>query len=97
MQVRTRSGRRAISSRLWQSTATTAFNHNSAAGVDLRQLPGDCNGDGQVTINELVKGVRIGVGDTPMSDCASFDRGGDGAVAIDDLLAAVNMALNGCP
>ena len=59
--------------------------------------PGDCNGDGQVTIDELIKGVNIALGQQPLAACPAFDRGGDGQVTIDDLIAAVNAALTGCP
>lgn len=59
--------------------------------------PGDCNGDGQVTIDELVKGVNIALGQQLLAACPAFDRGGDGQVTIDDLIAAVNAALTGCP
>src|SRR5262249_39110041 len=29
--------------------------------------------------------------------CGAFDRGGDGAVTIDELIAAIGAVLNGCP
>jgi hypothetical protein len=57
-------------------------------------LPGDCNGDGQVTINELIIGVNIALGIAPISDCPAFDTNGDGQVSIDELIAAVNVALS---
>jgi Ca2+-binding EF-hand superfamily protein len=57
-------------------------------------LPGDCNGDGQVTINELILGVNIALGSLPITDCPAFDTNGDGEVSIDELIAAVNVALN---
>jgi hypothetical protein len=59
--------------------------------------PGDCDGNGTVAINELIRGVNIALGSTPLDDCPVFDTGGDGAVAINELIAAVNAALNGCP
>jgi cysteine-rich repeat protein len=61
------------------------------------QCTGDCNGDGTVAINELITGVNIALGSTPVSSCPSFDVSGDGTVAINELIAAVNNALNGCP
>jgi hypothetical protein len=59
--------------------------------------PGDCNGDGEVAINELIIGVNIALGSRPVADCPSFDISGDGSVAINELISAVNAALNGCP
>jgi dipeptidyl aminopeptidase/acylaminoacyl peptidase len=57
---------------------------------------GDCNGDGAVTIGEIIQGVGIALGGAPLSGCGSFDLNGDRSVAINELLAAVNAALSGC-
>ncbi|HSP97883.1 MAG TPA: hypothetical protein VL049_11645 [Candidatus Dormibacteraeota bacterium] len=58
--------------------------------------PGDCNGDGAVSIDELVRGVGIALGSTGLGSCPAFDSGADGTVSIDELIAAVNAALGGC-
>jgi hypothetical protein len=52
---------------------------------------GDCNQDGSVTVDELIKGVKIALGTTSIDACSSFDTNGDGAVTINELIAAVNM------
>ncbi|MDX2167267.1 MAG: hypothetical protein SF182_09395 [Deltaproteobacteria bacterium] len=57
---------------------------------------GDCNGDGEVTINELITGVNIALGSAPLSQCPAFDANGDDNVAINELIAAVGAALEGC-
>jgi Ca2+-binding EF-hand superfamily protein len=57
---------------------------------------GDCNQDGSVTVDELIKGVNIAIGTTSIDACSSFDTNGDGAVTINELIAAVNRALTGC-
>lgn len=57
---------------------------------------GDCNGDGQVRVDELVLGVSIALGSAPLDACAAFGCGGDGAVTIACLIAGVNSALSGC-
>ena len=57
---------------------------------------GDCDGDGAVTINELLVGVNIALGSARVGACASFDSSGEGEVTIDEILTAVNNALNGC-
>lgn len=59
--------------------------------------PGDCDGNGQVTIAELIRGVNIALGNFPASNCAAADRNGNGVVAINELIAAVDASLNGCP
>ncbi|MDX2170233.1 MAG: hypothetical protein SF182_24390 [Deltaproteobacteria bacterium] len=58
---------------------------------------GDCNGDGEVTIEELMKGVNIDLGAAPMAECPVWDAAGDGAVTVDELLAGVKAAIDGCP
>jgi hypothetical protein len=54
---------------------------------------GDCNGDGRVTINELIMMVNIALGNAPLSGCPAGDANADGAIAIDDLIRAVNTVL----
>jgi phosphohistidine phosphatase SixA len=58
--------------------------------------PGDCNGDGEVTVDELVRGVNIALGTLTLDACPALDRNGDGQVTIEELLAAVSVAINGC-
>ncbi|MBI4518239.1 MAG: hypothetical protein HY699_20760 [Deltaproteobacteria bacterium] len=57
---------------------------------------GDCDDDLQVTVDELVKGVNIALGNATLADCPSFDSSADGEVTVDELVQAVNAALNGC-
>jgi hypothetical protein len=54
---------------------------------------GDCNDDGQVTVDELVTGVGIALGTIDRGACAPADRNEDGQVTVDELLAAINLAL----
>lgn len=58
---------------------------------------GDCNGDGEVSINELITGVNIALGSAPVSSCEAIDENGNGEVTINELISAVNNALTGCP
>ena len=57
---------------------------------------GDCNGDGAVSIDELVRGVGMALTAGGVAACPAFDRSGDGAVSIDELIAAVDAALGSC-
>ena len=57
---------------------------------------GDCNGDGLVTPDELLKGVNIALGTATLNLCPAFDCDGTHTVSIDCLARAVNAALNGC-
>lgn len=58
---------------------------------------GDCDGDGAVSVDELVTQVNIALENAPLSTCSAGDVGGDGQITIDELLVAVNHALNDCP
>jgi Tol biopolymer transport system component len=58
---------------------------------------GDCSGDGTVTVDEVILGVNIALGTTPLSQCPLFDGSADSQVTVDELVTAVNDALNGCP
>lgn len=61
-----------------------------------RSCAGDCDGNGRVSVDELVRGVCIALGQDPLSGCRAFDQDGDGSVAINELIAAVNRSLEGC-
>jgi len=57
---------------------------------------GDCNASGDVTVDELMRGVNIALGTGALSLCEMFDRDGNRAVTVDELVNAVNGALAGC-
>ena len=70
-----------------------------ATGTELWELAacsGDCDGNGVVSIDELIRAVRIGLAATPIDDCRAADADSDGHVTIDELVRAVNAALGGC-
>jgi hypothetical protein len=58
---------------------------------------GDCNGDGEVTINELIIGVNMALGSATIDSCPAFDTTPDDQVSIAELIQAVNAASTGCP
>ncbi|HYD49858.1 MAG TPA: hypothetical protein VEB21_15985 [Terriglobales bacterium] len=58
--------------------------------------PGDCSRDGQTTVDEILLGVNIALGDADLSVCPVFDADSDAAVTVNELLAAIDRALNGC-
>lgn len=57
---------------------------------------GDCNSDGMVSINEIIQGVNIALGNADVGTCTAFDLDGSGSVEINELIAAVNSAQSGC-
>jgi sugar lactone lactonase YvrE len=68
-----------------------------AVAMPAAACTGDCDGNGEVAVNELLQGVNIALGNQPMSVCPVFDAGGDNQVTISELLTAVRAALDGCP
>ena len=59
--------------------------------------PGDCNGDGDVLVNELTVAVRIMAGEVALSECPAADADGDGEVFVTDITRAVISLGSGCP
>ena len=57
---------------------------------------GDCNGDGAVTVNELITMVNIALGSAASSACSAGDANGDGEITVNEIVAGVNHALSGC-
>jgi len=58
---------------------------------------GDCDGDGAVLVDEVIRGVNIALGTEELANCFAHDRDFDGQVTVDEILAAVTAALEGCP
>lgn len=84
--------------RIWTTliaTVVLALTAPSARAQDI--CAGDCDGNHDVAINELITCVNIALGSTPVSMCTACDVDGNGSVEISELIAAVNAALNGCP
>jgi hypothetical protein len=58
---------------------------------------GDCNDNGEVSIDDLVAVVNVSLGNMPMSACPSADADPtDGRVTIDEVIRSVRGALYGC-
>jgi hypothetical protein len=58
---------------------------------------GDCNGDLTVTIDEIIRGVRIALDELTVDACPAFDRDGDGRVSVSEITDGVNASLTACP
>jgi len=76
------------------SCSIGAYEYNSPGPPPL--CVGDCNSDGQVTVDEILTMVNIALGDTPVTTCEAGDANHDGEITIDEILTAVSNALNGC-
>lgn len=58
------------------------------------QCAGDCNGDGRITVDEIIAAVTAAL--TGGLSCQGVDRDNSGAITVDELLSTVSLALNGC-
>ncbi len=57
---------------------------------------GDCNADGRVSVDELIRAVSIALGLTPLGECAGLDTNLSARVEVQEIIAAVGHALDGC-
>ena len=57
---------------------------------------GDCDGSGEVTVDEVVRLVAIALEVLPLERCPVGDRDGNGRITIDEIVAAVTHLLAGC-
>jgi hypothetical protein len=57
---------------------------------------GDCDGNAEVTVDELLAMVNVALGHTAVSACSLGDANSDGQIDISEILQAVNNALYGC-
>jgi outer membrane protein assembly factor BamB len=57
---------------------------------------GDCDGNGQVTIDELIRAVQVSLGEAEVASCDAADNNRDGAVTVNELIRSVGKGLGGC-
>jgi hypothetical protein len=57
---------------------------------------GDCDGSGDVIVNELILMVEIALGDAPISACPAGKCGTSPDITVDCIVAAVRATLSGC-
>jgi hypothetical protein len=57
---------------------------------------GDCNGSGEVTVDELMHAVNIAAGLQPMYSCPACDTNFDSQVSVNEIVTGVNHLLMGC-
>jgi hypothetical protein len=78
------------------ASATATAPATPTATPEPSSCAGDCDDSGIVTINELIVGVNIALGNVPASECSAFDVDGSDTVTINELVAAVRNAATGC-
>jgi hypothetical protein len=84
------------------SDATGGYNvslqGSASSGVcsDVSSCTGDCNLDGWVTVDEVLLGIAVGLDRQSLEACPAIDADLSGAASIDELVAAVTGAIEGC-
>jgi hypothetical protein len=68
----------------------------AAGDAAAQSCAGDCDGNGKVTVEELVIGSRIFFGTSPLDMCPATDVDGDGAVNAGDLQSGLIAYAEGC-
>lgn len=58
--------------------------------------PCDCDGSGNVTVDEILTAISIALGATPVSNCYAADLDGNETTTVDEIVVCINGALNGC-
>lgn len=97
--TRTRTGTppaTATSTRTNTATRSATSTRTPTPTATPPECVGDCGQDGDVSVNELIVMVNIALGNAPRSLCVARDRNGNGVITIDEILSAVNNALNSC-
>jgi hypothetical protein len=58
---------------------------------------GDCSSDFRVLVDEVLRCVTMAIAIGGAATCPGCDGNMDGMVTVDEIVRAVNAALNGCP
>lgn len=77
--------------------ALTTTPQRTFAASAATSCVGDCDRNGEVTVDELLAIVDVALGNAPIiGRCPAGDADGNGVVQITEVIAAVGGALNGC-
>lgn len=79
-----------------QDTSPTASPSPTQTPPVLSGCVGDCDGNLQITVDEVLTGVSIALQSLPLSTCPAFDGDQDDAVTVNEVIQAIDAALNGC-
>lgn len=75
---------------------TASFTATPIATAQPEPCLGDCDSSGEVTIEELVRGVAIALGRLAPEACPALDADASGLITIDEVLQAVRSSMEGC-
>ena len=75
---------------------TAAFLAIASSRSSAQSCAGDCDGDGNVGVDELVLEVRMALEGGGTAQCPPADTDGNHVLSIGELTAAVGKSINGC-
>jgi hypothetical protein len=78
------------------ATLTVALATPATAQAGTPPCVGDCDGSGEVTVDEIITMVNIALGEEDLNACDAGDGNGDGEITVDEILQATTHALQGC-
>jgi len=78
------------------ATSTPPDPTSTATPAPSAMCAGDCDGNGTVTVNEIVMLVGIALEQVPIGSCEAGNRDGDLQITVSEILTAVNRALGSC-
>ncbi|HYD49724.1 MAG TPA: zinc dependent phospholipase C family protein [Terriglobales bacterium] len=78
------------------ATATPTAPPATATPTSEPVCDGDCNGDDDVTVEELLTCLNITLGNLALTSCRFCDSNDDGVVTVDEILTQINRILTGC-
>lgn len=62
----------------------------------VRPCAGDCDGSGDVTIEEIITMVNIALGTADLTRCRAGDADGSNSIEVNEIIQAVKNAAGGC-
>ncbi len=68
----------------------------TAYSLNTTPCAGDCAGNSQVTVDDILTMVTIALGKADFSACMAGDADNDWKITVAEILAAVNSTLKGC-
>lgn len=76
-----------------------ALQGDAAAGMcsKVPSCSGDCDDDGRVGVNELIRAVDAALGLAGADVCSAADTSGEGVIDVGELVSAVGNSVEGCP
>jgi hypothetical protein len=82
----------------WVPVAIDVAEENIFVRIPMQtSCVGDCNNDCLISIDELVRGVGIFLGEQTLAACPPFDHDFSGSLTVEELATSVTFGLGGCP